>query len=249
MYLMVLTMSKVKVKQDLVGKRFGRLTVVEQAEDYVISSGKRCAQWICRCDCGNEHIVRGYSLKNGDTKSCGCLAREKTVERNKKHNTYDLSGDYGIGRTVNGKEFYFDLEDYEKIKNHYWYFNSQGYVVAHDAIKKNKIRLHRLVMGFPDMSYDVDHIHGKDTKNDNRKSNLRICLHQENMMNIGIRNNNASGVTGVCWDNTRKKWMAYITYKDNKFHKRFDNFEDAVNQRQKWKNEYFGEFGYKNDNN
>ena len=43
---------------------------------------------------------------------------------NKKYNKYDLSGEYGIGWTSNtNQEFYFDLEDYDKIKDYCWIYN------------------------------------------------------------------------------------------------------------------------------
>ena len=38
----------------------------------------------------------------------------------KKYNTYDLSGEYGIGYSNSGKEFYFDLDDYDLIKEIYY---------------------------------------------------------------------------------------------------------------------------------
>ena len=58
--------------KDLTGQRFGRLTVVERAENK-----KDRVMWRCRCDCGNEHIVRANSLVTGRCKSCGCLQKEK----------------------------------------------------------------------------------------------------------------------------------------------------------------------------
>lgn len=54
--------------EDLTGQRFGKLTVMRQGEKS--NSGR--VTWICRCDCGNEKQILAYSLKNGDTKSCGC---------------------------------------------------------------------------------------------------------------------------------------------------------------------------------
>lgn len=48
----------VKVKKDLTGQKFGRLTVIEQAEDYIDSKGKHYAKWLCKCECGNIKIVR-----------------------------------------------------------------------------------------------------------------------------------------------------------------------------------------------
>jgi hypothetical protein len=54
---------------EITGQRFGRLAVIGFAK----IDGRRRAHWLCRCDCGNEVVVRGQSLRSGDTQSCGCL--------------------------------------------------------------------------------------------------------------------------------------------------------------------------------
>lgn len=54
--------------KDLTGMRFGQLTVIKRAENI----GDRCA-WLCKCDCGNETMVKSIYLTTGDTRSCGCL--------------------------------------------------------------------------------------------------------------------------------------------------------------------------------
>lgn len=59
-------------KIDLTGKRFGRLTVIRQADDYVYPNGKRRTQWECLCDCGNTITAEQSNLKRGNTNSCGC---------------------------------------------------------------------------------------------------------------------------------------------------------------------------------
>ncbi len=59
-------------RMDLTGRRFGILTVLGPA-GYLHG---RLA-WKCRCDCGNETVVRGTSLTHGDTKSCGCMAANR----------------------------------------------------------------------------------------------------------------------------------------------------------------------------
>ena len=112
--------------------------------------------------------------------------------------------------------------------------------------KKNYIVLmHRLIMDFPDTHYEIDHKHGKESRNDNRKSNLRIVTHSENLKNVGIRSNNTSGVTGVSFD--RGKWVATIKTNSNSIYLgRFDNFEDAVAARKEAEEKYFGEFSYDN---
>lgn len=61
---------------DLTGKRFGRLTVIERAEN----KGEK-TMWKCVCDCGNIITTNGAMLKNGNTKSCGCYARECESKR------------------------------------------------------------------------------------------------------------------------------------------------------------------------
>jgi hypothetical protein len=62
---------------DFTGQRFGRLTVVERAEN----TKDNKAQWLCLCDCGNTKVVRASHLKKAEIKSCGCL------------NAPDLSGE------------------------------------------------------------------------------------------------------------------------------------------------------------
>lgn len=58
--------------ESLIGQKFGRLTVI--AESGVQGKGKY--KWLCKCECGNETIVRGDLLKSGRTKSCGCLSSD-----------------------------------------------------------------------------------------------------------------------------------------------------------------------------
>lgn len=58
-------------KIDMKGKRFGRLVVIEQ-DGHI---GPQAA-WLCKCDCGLTTTVRGFCLRQGATKSCGCLQKE-----------------------------------------------------------------------------------------------------------------------------------------------------------------------------
>ena len=68
--------------QDLTGQRFGRLVVIERAEDYIFPSGQKQAQWLCECSCENHNkiITTSARLKSGNTKSCGCLKSEAVKE-------------------------------------------------------------------------------------------------------------------------------------------------------------------------
>lgn len=62
---------------NIIGERYGRLVVIARAEN--TKSGN--TRWLCKCDCGKEKVVAYRELKNGDTKSCGCLREEKTRAR------------------------------------------------------------------------------------------------------------------------------------------------------------------------
>lgn len=65
---------------DLTGVRFGRLVAKERVRH---PSG--LTFWLCRCDCGNESVVRACGLRSGHTKSCGCFNRQVAEERRTKH--------------------------------------------------------------------------------------------------------------------------------------------------------------------
>jgi hypothetical protein len=76
----------------------------------------------------------------------------------------------------------------------------------------------------------VDHINGD--RSDNRFCNLRVVTLQENRKNMRMCKRNTSGVTGVCWENDRKKWKADIKINDKTVKLgRFDTIIDAVSAR------------------
>lgn len=56
-------------KLDLVGKKFGKLTVIEETSERLSTE----IIWLCQCECGNITKVRTSHLTSGDTSSCGCL--------------------------------------------------------------------------------------------------------------------------------------------------------------------------------
>ena len=64
-------MSRGKIN-DLTGKRFGRLLVLNMTDKRI----DRRVVWECQCDCGNKHLVQSNSLLSGKTQSCGCLMNE-----------------------------------------------------------------------------------------------------------------------------------------------------------------------------
>lgn len=69
---------------DLTGKTFGRWTVIERSPK---NSGQH-PRWICRCECGTVRDILGHQLREGVSKSCGCLQKEGLAARR----TIDLTG-------------------------------------------------------------------------------------------------------------------------------------------------------------
>ena len=75
--------------KDLTGQRFGRLVAIEATAE---RCGSGSIMWKCKCDCGNTSFIAVKDLTYGNTKSCGCLQKEKAANNarmaNTKHNGY-----------------------------------------------------------------------------------------------------------------------------------------------------------------
>ena len=215
---------------ELIGKKFGRLTFIR----YFGKVG-RYKMATVKCDCSdNEFNVILDNLLKGTTTSCGCFFKEQMYKRFKKFNTYDLTGEYGIGYASKGEEFYFDLEDYEKIKNHYWR-TYDGYIVT--SYKNKSTFFHRMVSPeITDKNYVIDHIN-RDKK-DNRKSNLRVIRNADNLMNTTPQS--PIGTKGVSWNKAHRKWEMYIWQNNKKIKsKYFINIKDAIDERVKMEKLYY----------
>lgn len=102
-------------RADLTGKRFGKLRVQKYA-------GRRPPAgdsfWKCVCDCGGQTVVRGYSLKVGNSKSCGCQIRVGLLRANTKH---------GKTKTVEYRRWTGMLSRcYNKKEKAYKYYGARG---------------------------------------------------------------------------------------------------------------------------
>lgn len=73
---------------DLIGQKFGRLTVVDHGDYYISPKGAKVKQWKCKCECGNETLASTIQLRNGSKKSCGCYMREKAAQAKHTHGMF-----------------------------------------------------------------------------------------------------------------------------------------------------------------
>lgn len=125
-------------KKPFIGDKFGKLTI----EEPIRISGK---WWYrCRCECGNTKNVKTGQISKLKYPMCAeCSKKEKDAITTNK---YDLTGEYGVGWDSDGNEFWFDLEDYDKIKDISWH-KEKGtwYFVGRLKGQNKRVAMHRLV--------------------------------------------------------------------------------------------------------
>jgi len=110
---------------DLTGRRFGRLTVIKR--DYSDPRNKADKIfWLCKCDCGNEKNIDGRHLRNGNTKSCGCLRNELTSKRSRLGfglaNTRERISRYKSNAKNRGLEWNLTEEQFTKLTKQNCYY-------------------------------------------------------------------------------------------------------------------------------
>ena len=102
---------------DLTGQKFGNLTVVKRSSDTLGRSDE--AIWECLCDCGNVVNVRGYSLRTGNTKSCGCIVSrgEEEVGAWLKEHNFNYAQQYTFDDCVYKGKLKFDFAILDEQSN------------------------------------------------------------------------------------------------------------------------------------
>jgi len=227
-------MSKIT---NLIGSRFGSLVVSEFA--YIKN---RNAFWVCECDCGNTCVVNGKSLRNGDTKSCGCLRRLNGVafgtNRRKKNKYYIENSTLHV--ILNRKhEFICNQDDLDYVVSASWHETEDGY--ARGCVNGKDIYFHNLILGnLYEEKLLCDHINGN--RRDNRRCNLRLVTPKQNSYNTKIYSNNTSGYAGVHKSKNKKRWTAYITKDKTYYLGTFDTKEEAITARRIAEEKLFGEY-------
>lgn len=219
--------------EDLTGLIFGDILV-----KYYIGknpTGKH-PTWGVECmECGKSYTMQSTHLKN-KVKGVGC-GNGCTVRINQVIHTEDGVSLVDVStEAFPDKICIVDTEDYHKyMTGNKWYAysspHSKNYYV-YAKINNKRVALHKLICdNINDKTLVTDHINGSGL--DNRRINLRSVTISENMRNMTRSVRNTSGVIGVSWHKTNKKWLVTIrtSVNVNKYLGYFENFEDAVAAR------------------
>lgn len=219
----------VKVKKDLTGMVFGRLTVLGQADDYVSPSGGHYARWLVQCSCGSPTLVKQQrGLIVGSTASCGCLQKEKTSRANTKHGKRSTkeynSWAHMVQRCTNPRNKSFS------------YYGGRGITICDRWLNSFEAFYEDMEECPEGMS--LDRI---DVNEGYCKENCRWTSSNEQCYNQRRYSNNSTGVTGVIWFKKLGKWMSYISKNCKRIHLGyFTSFEEAVAARKLAEIELYG---------
>lgn len=194
-------------KMDLTGKVYGRLTVIKEDKPH-----GRDRMFLCQCSCGNKTSVYMNSLRNGSTKSCGCLRDERASETSKKDLTNQRFGKLTAIKTV-GK--------YKTKQLYMW-------LCKCDCGNETEVRSDVLLSGETKSCGCLKR--EQNNKNLYKKlEELRVDGVQVPGLTSKVYSNNTSGHKGVHWDKRSERWIASIGLKrKNIYIGAFENLKDAV---------------------
>ncbi len=155
--------KKTKLDNKLLGKRFKNLIVLSKSE-YVGDQH----MWLCRCDCGNEVIVRGGNLTSGTTRSCGC-------KRGAKHGL-SHTPEYGVWSSMKARCL--------NPRDSAWrYYGGRGITVCNSWLD-SFVNFYEDMGPRPNPSYSIDRI---DSDGNYEPSNCKWASPQEQWDNRKIR--------------------------------------------------------------
>ena len=125
---------------------------------------------------------------------------------------------------LRGEVALVDREYLELVSRYRWCVGTSGnrrtqYAVASTRRpdgRRTLVRMHRLILGLTGRAVHVDHQNGNGL--DNRRANLRICTHTENMWNRRRNVNSTSGFKGVYWHKAKGKWCAQVQVHGKRHH-------------------------------
>ena len=215
------------IRQDFIGRKYGRLTIVAEAEDIRFSSISVKRVFVCRCECGTVLEVRHDAMTSGNTKSCGCYKREQTIASNIKNKTTHGLEHHPLYSTWNG----MNRRCYNKNTKHFEHYGGRGIYVC-DEWRDDPTEFIRWAVEETEWhegcGLSLDRI---DVNGHYEPSNCRFTDWSTQTLNRRASSTSKSGFSGVCQRGSR--WEARITFKGHTTGLgTFEKLEDAVEARQ-----------------
>lgn len=182
---------------DIVGKTFNHLTVIE----YAGKNKYKKKLYKCKCNnCGNEKVMIGTEVKNGYSKSCGCLAKQN---KKIKHGM--------TGTTIYKKWKTIKARCYNPNASNYKWYGGRG-IGMYEEWKNDFSKFYKDVGDVPFEGAELDRI---DNNGDYEPNNVRWVNHKDNSNNRR-KYYNKTGYTGVTYKPKLDKYQAQL-YKNKKF--------------------------------
>lgn len=202
-----------KRRQDITGQTFGRLTAVSFS--HYNENHMDC--WLFRCACGKEIVMPAANVKWKGTQSCGCLRSERLHEIH----SMDLTGQR-FGRLTALQS----TEERDSCGSILWECVCDcGTHVCYSVSNLNSGNVQSC-------GCLLDEYRARGTSNRSdalENTNIGALIGTKQ-----LHKNNTSGCTGVCYNQKRQKWQAYIDFQKKRYFLGvYDVCEDAVNARKK----------------
>lgn len=202
--------------EDLIGKKFGRLTVLRIE---VVNNKRRC---YCKCDCGKEKYVIPNVLVRGGIVSCGCYNKEHFTSRThglRHHPLYPLWG-YIVKRCTNP-----NCKDYKN-------YGARGIKICDEWRKRPDLFINYCLENGWNENLTIDRI---DVNGNYEPNNLRFVDRHYQAVNQRLRIGNTSGYKGISTRTKGKTWKSQITINRKLICLGYyDSKKDALDARNKY---------------
>jgi len=195
-----------KIKDDLTGRVFGRLTVTS-FHGILLRGERRDRQWDCLCECGNSAVVTTNTLNTGQKQSCGCLKKDLLSKRMKTHG---LTGTKLYDHWMHMKQRCINPNN-AKYKD----YGGRGVTVCTAWLDSFEKFLEDMLPTYePRLSLEREDVNGNYNK-----ENCKWVILEDQALNRRKRKDNTSGATGVQFRETSYLacWMEGGKYRSKSF--------------------------------
>lgn len=209
-------------KNDMLGKKFGRLVVVEKAGHDKWGNDL----WKSECLCGKNLTTRGAHLRKGKTKSCGCLNAELSGNRARTHGMTKKS----IWKIWRGMLNRCNNKNYHE----YRYYGGRGITVC-----KRWLDFESFFKDMGDRPQGLT-LERKDNNKGYYLGNCKWATRIEQNRNHSLHKNNKTGSVGTHWCKRSKRYIAQIGVAGKHIHLgSFINLKNAIVARKNGEQKYW----------